>query len=92
MLHTFELEEPEKYRFEHIIGMGLGFSSMLRLFSQGSIGILHEQLVKKTAEDIFNAKSREYLARAISFRIVRLGHQKHISCREEEKRTSHQEK
>jgi len=62
MWRVSELDESERIRFENIIEMGLGFSTMIRLFKKGSTEELHCQIVKKTAEDIFNAKSREDFA------------------------------
>lgn len=60
MWRASELDEPERVRFKNIIEMGLDFSAMIRLFQKGSVETLYDQIVKKTAEDIFNANSGEH--------------------------------
>jgi hypothetical protein len=53
-----ELSETQKIRFENIIDMGLQWSTMMRLFEEGSKGNLFKQIIENTAEEIFNTKSR----------------------------------
>ena len=59
MWRASKLDEPARIRFENIIDMGLTFSTMMRLFRKGSKGILYDQIVTKTAEEIFNTNSRD---------------------------------
>jgi hypothetical protein len=50
---------PEDVRFRNIIGMGLDFSSMIRLFKRGSETKLWEKIVEDCGPRIFKAKSKE---------------------------------
>jgi hypothetical protein len=49
----------EDIRFRNIIGMGLDFSSMTRLFETGSEDTLYYKIVDDIAPRIFKAKSKE---------------------------------
>lgn len=51
--------EPGEIRFQNIVGMGLDFSSMIRLFEKDSEDKLWEKIVFDTAEKIFNTQSQE---------------------------------
>lgn len=53
------IDNPKEIRFRDIIGMGLDFSSMIRLFEKGSEDVLWERVVCVTAPKFFNAKSKE---------------------------------
>ncbi|MGD0494786.1 MAG: hypothetical protein ABSB28_01945 [Candidatus Bathyarchaeia archaeon] len=50
---------PEDVRFRNIIGMGLDFSSMIRLFKKDSETTLWEKIVEDHGPRIFKAQSKE---------------------------------
>jgi hypothetical protein len=50
---------PEDIRVKNIIGMGLDFSSMMRLFEEGSEDKLWDKIVYDVAPRIFKAHSEE---------------------------------
>lgn len=51
------LSNLEDIRFKNIIGMGLDFSSMIRLFERGSEDLLWDKLVNDIAPRVFRAQS-----------------------------------
>ena len=51
--------EPSEIRFQNIVGMGLGFSSMIRLFEKDSEDKLWRKIVYDTAGRIFSTQSQE---------------------------------
>lgn len=53
------IDDPDEIRFRNIIGMGLDFSSMIRLFERGSEDKLWKKLVFEVAPKIFEALSKE---------------------------------
>jgi len=54
-----QLSEVERLRFENIVDMGLAFSAMMRVFEKGAKKELHNRMVNKIAERLFNLSSRE---------------------------------
>jgi len=58
MWRVRDLSETQKIRFKNIIDMGLQWSTMMRLFEEGSKKNLFKQIIKNTAEEIFNTNSR----------------------------------
>lgn len=53
------IDDPDEIRFRNIIGMGLDFSSMIRLFEKGSEDKLWDKIVYEKASKIFKAQSKE---------------------------------
>jgi hypothetical protein len=53
------VDDPNEIRFHNIIGMGLDFSSMIRVFEKGSEDRLWNKLVHGTAQKIFNTQSKD---------------------------------
>ena len=53
------VDDPYEIRFRNIIGMGLDFSSMIRLFERGSEERLWKKLVFEVVPKIFKANSKE---------------------------------
>jgi hypothetical protein len=64
MWQVSDLSEPQRIRFENIIDMGLQWSTMMRLFEEGSKKRLFKQMIKKTTEEVFNADSRDGFMKA----------------------------
>jgi len=50
--------DPERIRFENIIDMAAGFSSMIRLFRKGSKEAIRIRITNITAKKLFNAISK----------------------------------
>lgn len=63
MWRISQLSEVERLRFENIVDMGLAFSAMMRVFEKGAKEKLHNWIVDKIAEKIFNSSSREEFTR-----------------------------
>lgn len=58
------LSETQRIRFENIIDMGLQWSTMMRLFEEGSKKNLFKRIIKKNAEEVFNANSKDDFVKA----------------------------
>jgi hypothetical protein len=58
------LSKMERLRFENIIDMGLAYSTMLRVFVEGSKEELANRLIGMTVEKIFNAGSEDEFDKA----------------------------